>query len=111
MIGLHHIKLDKLDSFIQSIHRVLRVGGKFILRDHDVKDSEMFRFVSLIHTVFNAGLKETWEFESAEFKKFRSIDEWVEILKKFHFEAGQTRLLQKDDPSDNVLMIFTKVSK
>ncbi|TGL65108.1 FAD-binding protein [Leptospira jelokensis] len=111
LIGLHHIKLDKLDSFIQSIHRVLRVGGKFILRDHDVKDLEMFRFVSLIHTVFNAGLKETWEFESAEFKKFRSIDEWVEILKKFHFEAGQARLLQKDDPSDNVLMIFTKVSK
>jgi len=111
LIGLHHIHLHKLDAFIQSINRVLRVGGKFILRDHDVKDPEMFEFVSIIHTVFNAGLKETWEYESAEFKKFRSIEEWIEILKKYNLQAGPERLLQKDDPSDNILMIFTKVSK
>lgn len=111
LIGLHHITLDKLDNFIGSIADVIKVGGRFILRDHDVKDPEMFRFVSLIHTVFNAGLRETWEYEKAEFKKFRSIDEWVDILSKHNLIAGNKRLLQKDDPSDNVLMIFTKVAK
>jgi len=111
LIGLHHITLDKLDLFIESITRVLKPGGRFILRDHDVKDPEMFRFVSLIHTVFNAGLKETWEYEKAEFKKFRSIDEWVEILAQHNLKAGSKRLPQKDDPSDNVLLVFTKVAK
>lgn len=111
LIGLHHITPDRLIPFIDSIHRVLKNNGKFILRDHDVKDPEIFRFVSLIHTIFNAGLKETWEFETAEFKKFRSIAEWVEILSKQGFVSGDARLTQKNDPSDNVLMVFSKVTK
>jgi hypothetical protein len=35
-IGLHHSPLDRLDAFVQSIVRVLRPGGVFVLRDHDV---------------------------------------------------------------------------
>ena len=107
-IGIHHIRLEKIDTFIQSVHRVLRPGGRFILRDHDVKTKEMSTFVSLIHTVFNMGLNETWKFNQEEFRNFQSLDHWCEYLAQQGLKASEKRLLQDNDPSDNTLISFVK---
>jgi FAD/FMN-containing dehydrogenase len=107
-IGIHHIPLDLLDGFVRSIWRILRPGGQFILRDHDAHSQDMKIFVSLIHTVFNAGLNVPWETNKNELRFFRSIAEWVEYLGERGFEDSGERLLQANDPSLNVLMIFTK---
>ncbi|WP_254425643.1 class I SAM-dependent methyltransferase [Polaromonas sp. A23] len=107
-IGLHHCPLDKLDSFVASIVRVLKPGGMFILRDHDVTTPAMHTFVSLVHTVFNAGLNEDWETNQRELRHFRPIAEWVAYLgARGLLDKGQ-RELQAHDPSDNVLLAFTK---
>jgi SAM-dependent methyltransferase len=108
-IGLHHCPVAKLDGFIKSIHRVLRPGGLFIIRDHDVKSAEMATFVSLVHTVFNAGLNETLEFEKKDFKNFKSADDWAGIITAAVFKDAGLRILQDNDPSDNTLMLFTKI--
>src|SRR5438105_768117 len=79
-IGLHHCPLDRLGSFVASIVRVLRPGGVFVLRDHDVTTPAMNTFVSLVHTVFNAGLNEAWETNQRELRHFRPIAEWVAYL-------------------------------
>ncbi len=107
-IGLHHIAPERLNPFMRSIWRVLRPGGVFILRDHDVKTPEMFRFVSLVHAVFNCGLNTPWETNQAELRHFVSIAEWVKRLSAFGFVDNGKRLLQAHDPSDNVLLAFTK---
>ena len=108
-IGLHHCPHDLLPGFIGSIHRVLRKGGLFIMRDHDVKAPEMATFVSLVHTVFNLGLNVSWETNSAEFKSFRPIDEWVKMVSSFGFRDSGNRILQDKDPSANTLIAFTKL--
>ncbi|GHN00084.1 hypothetical protein WSM22_15730 [Cytophagales bacterium WSM2-2] len=108
-IGLHHCPHDLLENYIKSIHRVLRKGGLFIMRDHDVKTSEMATFVSLVHTVFNLGLKVSWEVDAKEFKSFKSIDEWSKIVSAFGFKDSGQRILQDKDPSDNTLISFTKL--
>jgi SAM-dependent methyltransferase len=108
-IGLHHCPEAKLDGFIRSIHRILRPGGAFIIRDHDVKTRDMATFVSLVHTVFNVGLNETWEFEANDFKNFKPADDWAAIIEKGGFKDAGKRILQDKDPSDNTLMLFTKV--
>lgn len=108
-IGLHHSPVAKLDGFVKSINRILRPGGSFVIRDHNVKIPEMATFVSLVHTVFNVGLNETWEFETKDFKNFKSTDEWAEIIEKAGFKDAGKRILQDKDPSDNTLMLFTKV--
>src|SRR5205823_2660175 len=59
-IGLHHCPPDLLDGFVQSIHRILRPGGLFIIRDHNAGTPQMATFCSLVHTVFNAGLGVSW---------------------------------------------------
>jgi SAM-dependent methyltransferase len=108
-IGLHHCPHDLLDGYIRSIHRILRKGGLFIMRDHDVKTPEMATFVSLVHTVFNLGLNVSYETDSSEFKSFKSINEWSKILTSYGFKDSGSRILQDKDPSDNTLVSFTKL--
>jgi FAD/FMN-containing dehydrogenase/uncharacterized membrane protein YhaH (DUF805 family)/SAM-dependent methyltransferase len=107
-IGLHHAPLDLLDGFVRSLHRALRPGGMLIMRDHDVRTPEMATFVSLVHTVFNLGLGVPWEADNREFKSFRSIDEWSGYLTERGFRDHGPRLRQAGDPTDNLLMAFTK---
>lgn len=108
-IGLHHCPHDLLDGYIKSIHRILKKGGLFIIRDHDVKTPEMATFVSLVHTVFNLGLNVSWETDHSEFKSFKSIDEWSKLISAYNFKDSGNRILQDKDPSQNTLISFTKI--
>ena len=107
-IGLHHCPPQRLDAFVRSIVRVLRPGGRFILREHDVRDEAMRTFVSLVHTVFNAGLNESWETDRQELRHFRPVAEWVDYLQARGLRDSGLQLLQEHDPTDNVLLAFIK---
>lgn len=106
--GLHHCPPDKLDAFAASIARVLRPGGMFILRDHDVRDERMRALVSLAHTVFNAGLGAKWETNAAEKRHFAPVSRWVELMERHGLRDSGARLAQRLDPTDNLLMAFVK---
>lgn len=107
-IGLHHCDPSRLDAFIRSIARVLRPGGMFILRDHDVTNEAMRAFVSLAHTVFNAGLGVPWDVNQREPRFFEPIETWKQRLAAAGFTDSGARLLQAHDPSLNTLMRFVK---
>jgi FAD/FMN-containing dehydrogenase/SAM-dependent methyltransferase len=107
-VGLHHMTLERLKPFLASIARVLRPGGKFIVRDHDVKTDDLRALVSLAHTVFNAGLGETWETNVAELRYFESVQTWVARLDEAGFDDSGHRILQDNDPTDNTLLCFIK---
>jgi len=107
-IGLHHCEPTQLPVFIQSIARVLRPGGVFVLRDHDVTDERMRALVALAHTVFNAGLGEPWERNANERRHFAPIDHWVGALHAAGLRDRGARLAQANDPTRNLLMAFTK---
>jgi len=107
-IGFHHCPLPKLDTFIGSIHTSLRKGGSLVLRDHDVIDPEMNAIVSLAHDVFNCGLKENWDRNHQELRHFRSLKEWIAILKDKGFQYTGTAIYQDGDPTKNALMEFIK---
>jgi ubiquinone/menaquinone biosynthesis C-methylase UbiE len=108
-IGLHHCNPEILDGYLKSIHRILRKGGMFIIRDHDVKDDEMATFISLVHTVFNLGLGVSWETNASEFKSFKSIETWSSIISGYGFKDSGARILQENDPTDNTLVSFIKL--
>jgi SAM-dependent methyltransferase len=107
-IGLHHIAPPDLEPFTRSIARMLRPGGVFILRDHDVATPQMHAFVSLAHAVFNAGLGVPWETNARELRHFAPVAEWVKRLDRVGLRDTGKRLLQAHDPTDNVLMSFVK---
>ena len=107
-IGLHHAPPEKLDAFVRSIHRVLRPGGIFIVRDHDVQTPQMDAFVSLAHTVFNAGLGIPWDVNARELRHFAPISHWTRYLGDRGFQDTGARILQAHDPSANTLMAFLR---
>lgn len=108
-IGFHHAPLDALDAFVGSIRRVLRPGGKLVLREHDVNRPVMRSFVALAHDVFNAGTQVDWAGNAAELRHFRSVDEWTAYLAKAGLKRVPGEQRQAGDPTDNVLMVFERV--
>ncbi len=110
-IGLHHCSPEDLDAYVASIARVLRDKGLFILRDHNAPDPDMVVFVSLVHTVFNAGLGVSWENNMKEKRFFNGLDHWINVLQKHGLELEEKQLLQDHDPSDNTLLAFVKTAK
>jgi FAD/FMN-containing dehydrogenase len=107
-IGLHHCPKEKLDAYIKSVFRILRPGGKLVIRDHDVKNKSFGNFVSLIHDVFYLGLEETWEYTSTEIRNYTSSDSLQKFVNQRGFIGGDIRLLQEHDPSLNTMMCFIK---
>lgn len=107
-VGLHHMTLDKLMPFLASVYRVLRPGGAFVVRDHDVDGDEMRSLVALAHTVFNAGLGDSWEANLAELRFFESAATWVQRLQQAGFTDSGHRVLQANDPTKNTLFCFMK---
>ncbi|GLQ88325.1 FAD-binding protein [Dyella flagellata] len=108
-VGLHHMASDKLAPFLQSIADIVRPGGFFVVRDHDVTTPEMDAFVSLAHTVFNAVLGETWETNQRELRNFASIEHWIGCIEAAGFRHTGPRLRQAGDPSDNLLLAFQRI--
>ncbi|RDU99871.1 FAD-binding protein [Trinickia dinghuensis] len=107
-VGLHHMAPEKLAPFLDSIARITRPGGYFIVRDHDVTTPAMDAFVSLAHTVFNAGLGESWETNRRELRHFASVDTWIARIEAAGFRHTGVRLAQEGDPSDNLLLAFVR---
>src|SRR5471032_1278103 len=107
-VGLHHMAPEKLAPFLCSIARIVRPGGYFVVRDHDVTSPTMDAFVSLAHTVFNAGLGERWETNRSELRHFTSADDWIARVQAAGFSHTGMRLTQQGDPSDNILMAFVR---
>lgn len=108
-IGLHHADPNKIDAFIASISESMAEGGTFILREHDIKTTDMNRFVSLIHTVFNMGLNESLDYNTNELRHFNTLTYWIDLLERHGFKKKSGPLFQKNDPSMNALISFEKM--
>jgi len=108
-IGFHHSPLPRLEAFVDSLHRVLRPGGRMIVRDHDVSSTGMNRMVALAHDVFNMGLGTPWLVNQEELRHFTSLAQLVAYLEARGFKADGRKVLQRGDPTQNALMVFKRV--
>ncbi|MBM9501466.1 methyltransferase domain-containing protein [Leptospira sp. 201903071] len=107
-IGFHHSPSIRMDGFIESIARVLKPGGKLVLRDHDVNSKEMKHIVALAHDVYNAGLEISWKETSTQVRNFTSVAEIEERCSRFGLKPLGRYILQKGDPTKNTLMAFVR---
>jgi SAM-dependent methyltransferase len=107
-IGFHHSPADRLDGFVRSITRVLKPGGRLIVRDHNVDSPEMNRMVALAHDVFNVGLDISWQLNHEQIRNFWSVAQMSSYLRERGFREEGTQLLQEGDPTRNTLMKFVK---
>ena len=110
-IGLHHLNREKLDEYVKSLWRVLRPGGRMLVRDHDVDSPLMASNAHLAHDVFNLGFKKPWGYNAREYRQFFSADGLAGYLGERGFADHGHRVLQPGDPSRNTLMLFTKTDR
>ena len=108
-IGLHHAPRERLGDFVDSIRDVLRPGGIFILRDHDVDDARMDALVGLAHDVYNAGTGQEWGYNAREFRQFLPLAQLEAFMRKRGFHREGPLLTQAGDPTRNTLMRYRKV--
>lgn len=107
-IGLHHMAKEKIHAFVQSISRVLKPGGIFILREHDVITEDDLAAAHMAHSIYNIiALNLEEKDDLAEYRNFQPLTYWLEIL-DVHFIDHKKRLYQDGDPTKNILMVFTK---
>lgn len=110
LIGLHHCVPEKLDAFIASIARVVRPGGVLILRDHDVINDDVSHIIDAGHSLYNILISdEPLDIQVYEYRNFQKLSYWIELLKKYGFQAGEERCVQEGDTSLNTMLKFTKI--
>jgi SAM-dependent methyltransferase len=107
-IGFHHAPVERRDDFVLSLHRVLRPGGRLLVRDHDVDSPRMNRMVALAHDVFNMGLGAEWAVNRQEIRNFTSLAQLTVYLARFGFKRAPGTIFQGGDPTRNALMLFVK---
>lgn len=115
--GLHHIPADRVDAFVQSLHRKLRPGSVILMRDHNVKDQaetgqskeDIRAIAAVVHTFVNAADGVSWEVEKKEIREFKSAEEWTALMHKHGFtRISNQALVLPDDPTENAMMAFIK---
>lgn len=108
-IGLHHAPKEKLDSFLDSIKRILRPGGMFILMDHDAKTIQLQNFVNVVHSIFNAGTGVPPEVNRDEIRDFHSLEHWIHLLESHGMvHYIHSPLIRDGDSTLNSLVRFDK---
>lgn len=107
-IGFHHAPLDRLEGFVESLARVLRPGGRLIVREHDVTDTTQHDVVALAHDVFNAGTAVSLPDNQAQLRHFRSVEAWTAFFDGLGLRREEGHALQEGDPTDNALIALVK---
>lgn len=109
--GLHHLPQDKIMDFLAAVHRVLRPGGLFIVREHDLDEqSSLLPMLDCAHMVFNAATGVAVSAERDEIRGFRPLLQWREIVQAAGFADTLVYEMQPFDPTVDIMMCFVKNS-
>jgi hypothetical protein len=106
-MGLHHFPQDQLPVVFRIVHRILRPGGLFLIREHDAEPS-LIPMLDIAHSVFNVVTGVPFEDERAEIRAFRPVNEWRRIVSAHGFEDMQLYGLQSTDPTIDYMICFAK---
>jgi SAM-dependent methyltransferase len=118
--GLHHFPRDRLYDFLLEVHRMLKVGGVFVFREHDLHLDQLhptstiesykapIEMLDAAHSVFNAITGVPPQNEMSEIRAFRPLGEWREMLSKVGFIDTMLFGFEDGDSTMDVMMCFHK---
>ena len=107
LMGLHHFPIENLQAIIRSIHKILRVNGLFVIREHDAYP-ELVPILNAAHNNLNAVTGETLENETEEIRQFRQVNEWIRIIEAIGFTDVGVYEMQKNDTTEDFMLCFRK---
>ncbi len=107
-MGLHHFPVENLADIVNSIHKILRSDGLFVIREHDA-EHDLIPLLNVAHNIFNAVTGETLENEQYEIRQFRTVNEWIRIIENMGFEHVGVYDMQTNDPTKDFMLCFKKI--
>ena len=108
--GLHHLPPDQIHDFLIAVRRILRPGGLFITREHDLDEKkELMPMLDCAHMVFNALTGVTPSVERGEIRGFRSVLEWRTLVESCGFRDSLIYEVQPNDPTKDIMLTFIKI--
>lgn len=108
--GLHHLHPAQVRDFLISVRRILRPGGLFITREHDLDEKKtLMPMIDCAHMVFNALTGVTPALERSEIRGFRSVLEWRTLVESCGFRDSLIYEIQPNDPTKDIMLTFIKV--
>lgn len=105
--GLHHMTSDNINVLMQEVTRVLRPNGRFMLREHN-GHKNLVPLLVCAHNIFNAVTGVSYEDEKNEYREFRTIEEWRNLVEPYGFTDKRIYEIQENDPTEDYLMLFVK---
>lgn len=77
---LHHV--ENLSEHVREIHRVLEVGGKWIVREHHVSSDEMKHAIEFLHECYDSGYN-----TSMPIHTYYTRNQWIDMCISFGFRV------------------------
>lgn len=110
--GLHHTPEDRMEPFLQSMHKKLKPGSVILLRDHDAGSDEVKAIASVVHSFVNAVDGVFLKQEEAEIRNFQPESYWQNLMERNGFtRIDKQGLILPEDPTQNAMMAFVKAPK
>lgn len=111
MVVLHHVK--DLEFVLKEVHRILKPGGYFIIREHDCDSEILKETLDIIHGLYACVLNEPQEETPEEFIKnhfadYKTKDEWAEIIAPYGFMRQYEIGVRNSDLQKLYYMAFKK---
>lgn len=108
-IGLHHAPAERLLAFLDSLHRILRPGGRLVIREYDATSNDQAFFITFIHTIANLLKGLSWQQNLDEVRNFHGLAHWIPLISSLGFDDRGLRLTQAKDPTANTMVVFSKI--
>jgi ubiquinone/menaquinone biosynthesis C-methylase UbiE len=87
---LHHV--EKLNKFMKSLNKVMKIGGVIILREHDCYDDEFADLVDVEHMIWAVYDGTDYKtFYDNSYSKYFSRKELVQLFSKYGFKQCFTK--------------------
>jgi ubiquinone/menaquinone biosynthesis C-methylase UbiE len=92
-------------AVLKEIHRVLKKGGTFFIREHDTPDKHFDKFLDVVHKTYMMVLpppnEEKWD-KKSYYTKYHSKSEWIKIITEVGF-----REVYSEEKNNNVRTFYT----
>jgi SAM-dependent methyltransferase len=94
---LHHLRDEKLLIAISEIYRVLKPGGTFIIREHNVQPTEHYELTIILdfmHEMYDDVLNSntTWQETGEYYAGYKSLEKWDKMMQHSDFEINRFQL-------------------
>ena len=81
---LHHVK--NLNTLLSEINRIMKMGGFFIIKEHDAFTNIDYMLMDIQHAMFSIVERQETDYKNVYYAKYYNWIEWDLIIQEYGFQ-------------------------